>query len=227
MFKANILIFAIFVLLQNIGLAEARYGETYCNQTGFHCIKVKKNQNWNTLFPNPEQQMLIKKLNRINIRLYPGMKLAVPDSLLHASIETISPFPLEVYEYRNHVIVDQSQLAWVAYDANGRLANWGPMSGGKDYCADIDSGCKTATGRFTIYREQGAGCVSSRFPVGKGGAPMPWCMHFHRGFALHGSYSVPGYHASHGCVRLLVEDARWLNQEFVKIGTPVIVLPKY
>jgi lipoprotein-anchoring transpeptidase ErfK/SrfK len=39
-------------------------------------------------------------------------------------------------------------------------------------------------------------------------------MFFHRGYALHGSYDVPGYNASHGCVRMFVKDAKWLNQEF-------------
>jgi lipoprotein-anchoring transpeptidase ErfK/SrfK len=40
-------------------------------------------------------------------------------------------------------------------------------------------------------------------------------MYFHNGFALHGSYEVPGYNASHGCVRIFVNDAKWLNQDFV------------
>ena len=59
---------------------------------------------------------------------------------------------------------------------------------------------------------------------------MPYCMHFWRGIALHGSEEVPGYSASHGCVRLFIQDARWLNEEFVdlpgaggKIGTRVII----
>lgn len=43
---------------------------------------------------------------------------------------------------------------------------------------------------------------------------MPWCMYFHGGFALHGSYEVPGFNASHGCIRMFVPDAEWLNQEF-------------
>ena len=65
-----------------------------------------------------------------------------------------------------------------------------------------------------IYNKGGAGCASSKFPVGRGGAPMPYCMFFHGGYALHGSYEVPGYHASHGCIRLFVDDAAWLNEEF-------------
>jgi lipoprotein-anchoring transpeptidase ErfK/SrfK len=46
---------------------------------------------------------------------------------------------------------------------------------------------------------------------------------------MHGSYTVPGYRASHGCVRMFNEDAQWLNKEFItlpgggKRGTRVIV----
>lgn len=47
---------------------------------------------------------------------------------------------------------------------------------------------------------------------------MPYCVFFNRGIALHGSPEVPGYHASHGCVRLFVQDAEWLNESFIEIG---------
>lgn len=64
-----------------------------------------------------------------------------------------------------------------------------------------------------------------------GGALMPYCMHFFRGYALHGSYDVPGFRASHGCVRMFIEDARWLNEEFIDLpgdgmkGTRVVIEP--
>ena len=62
---------------------------------------------------------------------------------------------------------------------------------------------------------------------------MPYCMFFHKGFALHGSDDIPGYRASHGCVRMFTRDAKWLNEEFVEIssernnflGTKVVVRP--
>ena len=78
-------------------------------------------------------------------------------------------------------------------------------------------------------------CKSDVYPVGRGGAPMPYCMYFHKGFALHGSDDIPGYRASHGCVRMFTRDAKWLNEEFVEIsndennhrGTKVIVRPAH
>ncbi|HRE32879.1 MAG TPA: L,D-transpeptidase, partial [Candidatus Berkiella sp.] len=62
------------------------------------------------------------------------------------------------------------------------------------------------------------------YPVGKGGAPMPYCMFFHGGYALHGSNSVPSYNASHGCVRMAPEDAQWLNEDFVQEGVTQVVI---
>lgn len=53
---------------------------------------------------------------------------------------------------------------------------------------------------------------------------MPYCMFFKGGYAIHAS-DVPGYNASHGCVRVFYEDAEWLNREFADIGTSVIVRP--
>ncbi len=118
----------------------------------------------------------------------------------------------------NVIKVDLGKLRWAAYDSSGHLVKTGRASGGKSYCPDIRRGCRTITGTYTIYSKKGPGCKSSRFPVGKGGAPMPYCMHFKGGYALHGG-NVPNYNASHGCVRLPYADAQWLNQNFVRVGS--------
>ncbi len=114
--------------------------------------------------------------------------------------------------------VDLNNLSWSAYNNEGEFVRGGHVSGGKEYCADIDSECTTVTGTFAIFRKGDEDCKSTKFPVGRGGAPMPYCMFFHGGYALHGSNSVPNYNASHGCVRMSPEDAQWLNEEFVNIG---------
>lgn len=119
---------------------------------------------------------------------------------------------------KDMIDVDLSNLTWKAYDNNGELIRSGHVSGGKEYCSDIGRNCETITGTFTIYRKGGENCKSTIFPVGKGGAPMPYCMFFHGGYALHGSNSVPNYNASHGCVRMSPEDAQWLNEDFVQEG---------
>jgi hypothetical protein len=114
--------------------------------------------------------------------------------------------------------VDLENLTWVAYDYHGDIIRSGHVSGGKDYCSDIKQDCRTVTGTFTIYRKGDDDCKSTKFPIGRGGAPMPYCMFFHDGYALHGSSYVPDYNASHGCVRMEPDDAQWLNENFVEVG---------
>ncbi len=145
---------------------------------------------------------------------------------------TSQPLPKATYYFpstrpatgKNVFIFDPSQAAWAAYDGNGNLVRDGFGSGGQDYCSDIDSTCRTPSGTFHVYRKDGADCKSNIFPVGVGGAPMPYCMFFHGGFAVHGSYHVvPGQNVSHGCVRVTPSDAEWLTHNFMSIGTTVIV----
>ena len=45
-------------------------------------------------------------------------------------------------------------------------------------------------------------------------------LYFHRGWAIHGSNSVPNQPASHGCIRITRADARWLFER-VPDGIPV------
>lgn len=119
-------------------------------------------------------------------------------------------------------VFDPKSLSWAAY-ANGSLINSGRASGGRFYCSDIHRPCKTPVGVFRVGHKGGPDCKSSKYPIGKGNAPMPWCMFFKGGFAIHGSWSVPGYNASHGCIRVPPSDARWLNQNFMSPGTKVVV----
>ncbi|MCD6044887.1 MAG: enhA [Gammaproteobacteria bacterium] len=123
------------------------------------------------------------------------------------------------------IIVDPNEHAWGAYDADGYLVAEGPASTGKGYCPDLGRACKTPAGSFMVYRKGGAECKSSIFPIPEGGAPMPYCMFFNGGYALHGSDFVPNYNASHGCVRLRPSDAQWLSDNFVTVGTKVQILP--
>ena len=228
MFK-KMLVFSIlstFSLFPSLLLASP-YGKNLCKLPQYFCLKIKAGDSWASLFPEPEQRLLVKKINRTNMPLRVGEIIAVPNGLEQINLLTIAPFPQKIAPSATNLVkVDLSDLAWGAYDKEGNLLNWGPISGGKNYCSDIQRSCRTITGHFTFYDKKGPNCISSRFPVPRGGAPMPYCMHFHGGFALHGSATVPGYNASHGCVRLFFEDAKWLNQDFVKVGsTRVQVVP--
>jgi lipoprotein-anchoring transpeptidase ErfK/SrfK len=129
------------------------------------------------------------------------------------------------YSAGNTFVFNPNTLTWKAINANGKVIRSGRGSGGKHYCRDIRRSCKTPSGVFRISSKGGPGCRSSRYPLGGGGAPMPYCMFFSRYYAIHGSYDVPGYNASHGCVRVTPSDARWLSHSFINIGTKVIIKP--
>lgn len=123
-------------------------------------------------------------------------------------------------------VFDPKATAWAAYDRDGNRVNTGSASGGKDFCEDIGRSCHTVTGTFKVYSKKGEECKSSLYPIEThGGAKMPYCMHFHGGYSIHAAYEVPNYNASHGCVRVLPSAAKWLNENFIDVGTTVVVKP--
>jgi lipoprotein-anchoring transpeptidase ErfK/SrfK len=105
-------------------------------------------------------------------------------------------------------------------------------------------GYATPTGRFSVIRKDrdhrsslygdyvdsdgsmvkaNVDVRKSRRPPGAHfqGAPMPFYVEFRPGYGLHAGH-LPGYPASHGCVRL----SYWKARQFyhaARIGTPVLV----
>lgn len=222
------------ILWPLVSFATIRYGETLCHNEDYFCLKVQSGETWKVLFPEPEQRDILKRINRMNIQLRPGMTIAIPKKLDRISIYDVAPFPRYINgEGEKRIYISQKDLAWGAYDEEGELIWWGPISSGSDNCNGTIGGCHTPTGEFRVIRKQDIDCISTEFPRNadgtKGGAEMPYCMHFYRGYALHGSAVVPGFRDSHGCIRLFTEDARWLNEDFIDIpgdgyiGTRVIV----
>lgn len=126
-------------------------------------------------------------------------------------------------------VFDPQLFKWAVYNEQGKMVKSGKASGGKDYCPDSKEACRTVTGTFEVENKQGADCKSSQFPIKKdqvsGGAKMPYCMHFHKGYAIHGAHQVMHKHVSHGCIHVPIEDAQWLNEQFVDIGTKIVVRP--
>ncbi len=200
------------------------YGAQLCAYSEFKCVAVHHGDTWEKLFPNEKQREMVMRLNRTNTSLGYRRWIVVPTNLDQINYIDLSPFPDQVdTKGEKLVVVNLGLHAFAAYDKEGHLVYWGPVSGGKGWCPDIRRQCNTAVGRFRIIQKEGPKCVSPTFPIEThGGAPMPYCMHYYRGFALHGS-TLPGFHASHGCVRLFKDDAQWMNQHFIEIGTPIIV----
>jgi hypothetical protein len=213
------IVLAWFITLAFPSHSVPRFGEKLCQNPDFTC-KIIKHETWESLFPNPEERDIVKRVNRMNIRLRSGMEIAIPKNLERITIYDVSPFQRYIEPKGEKTIyVNQKELAWAAYDEEGELIWWGPISSGISTCRGALGTCETPSGSFRIVRKQGEECISTAFPRrldgNHGGAVMPYCMHFYRGFALHGSPEVPGYKASHGCVRMFTEDARWLNENFI------------
>ncbi len=125
-------------------------------------------------------------------------------------------------------LFDPNKMRWAAYDEEGGRVKFGRASGGVNACPEDGADCRTVVGEFKLERKGDGSCISKTYPVSKpgGGAPMAYCMFFHQGYAIHGSRGpVPDYHSSHGCIRVNVADAQWLNEDFMNVGSTVIVKP--
>jgi len=158
-----------------------------------------------------------------NLFAYTYIQVLEPEPIVLAKKSTSRAFPAKRSATgRNVFIFDPRRVRWAAYDKNGNLVKTGAASGGKNYCRDLHRRCHTPAGVYSVYAKQGASCKSSKFPIGKGGAPMPYCMFFRGGYAIHGSYHVPNYNASHGCIRVHPSAVKWLYK-FLHYGSTVIV----
>ena len=119
----------------------------------------------------------------------------------------------------------------------GKLAGISQLSTGRE-------GLNTPIGKFAIqqkdvnhvstkygdYVDAGDTVVKPNVELGKDpmppgshfkGAPMPFFMRIHGGVGMHAGY-LPGYPASHGCIRM----PEFMAEEFFKsvsVGTPVLI----
>lgn len=129
--------------------------------------------------------------------------------------------------FQNEIVFvfDPKLLAWAIYKKGVRVGT-GRAIGGKDFCEDIQKPCRTVEGEYTIFRTEDKNCTSNTFPIDEGGgAPMPNCMFFYKGYAIHGSDSLPPHNASHGCIRVAKKAAEWMHTYYLKEGALVIVKP--
>lgn len=252
---------AIILVIAYSADAGAYYGKRACNWPGFHCIKLKKYETGAKTWPLPRELTIIRKINRIRKWLNPEKTLLVPNDMKNKTYMDFSPFPKILKELKDNLMMrtfadgrnifsdtikkipadekvfiwNPGLLAWAAYDVNGNLANWGPGLGGKAYCPDIKRACRTPAGIFEALARKGYKYWSNLYPPGCKSAECSWMPYYVRvredGLGLHGSKWFVGQHASHGCVRLFTEDAKWLNQKFFdykikdRPGTKIIFLP--
>ncbi len=202
------------------------FAQASCTFPGFQCIKVNPKATWIKLFPQPNVRKFIMHLNRTNVALSYRSWILVPKSWRYFNDIEISPFPLSVAPtHHKQLIIDLRKFAFAAYDPEGHLVRWGPATGGRSWCPMLHRSCRSAAGYYRIYRKKGLDCFSNKYPIiTKGGAPMPYCMFYYKGFAIHASTLSGFTNESRGCIRLFFDDAKWLNTEFASIGTRVHVI---
>lgn len=233
--RNQVIVNLVLMLCLTEVFAEKPYGERLCHHSGYRCVTVDRFDSWAQLFPDLHQRDLVMRVNRMSVFLKPDMVIAVPEDVSNKSLFDVSPFPQDISPPREKLVqISLNDQAWVAYNEMGQQVKWGPISSGIAHCPELNGDCTTPKGQFRITRKQGKSCVSHVFPMRldgtKGGAAMPYCMHFYQGYALHGGDDLNGLPSSHGCVNLLTVDAQWLNESFVELpgkgrqGTLVVIL---
>ena len=177
----------------------------------------------------PDADLLLAKINRLDMRRLKRQQTLVAPTRPVDEL-TCSPFPPVIAEallWPKLVLVSLRVQAFGAYEY-GQLVRWGPTSTG------IRSRPTPASLYFTSSKSRRKISTLDRTWI------MPWYVNLHTsmGVAFH-QYSMPGRPYSHGCIRLLKEDAVWMygwtdtwvppsDQDSPQIhGTPVIVFGEY
>jgi lipoprotein-anchoring transpeptidase ErfK/SrfK len=174
---------------------------------------------------SPAQLALLEKINRTDAaHLANATRLVIPDDWT-LDERAYGPFPVDYVAAQHEpqlLLVHLATQAFAAYES-GRLIRWGPISSGSKVSP-------TPAGRFAL-EWRSTGHASSINPAWY----MRWYFNFSqiRGLAFH-EYALPGRPASHGCIRMLTRDARWLfdwgrpgGRGTASGGTPVVILGGY
>jgi lipoprotein-anchoring transpeptidase ErfK/SrfK len=155
-------------------------------------------------------EVIIMKVNRIDQRhLSTGRNILVPVDKQKSALYVPVPKALPDSRGEREIRIFLGRQFFGAYE-KGILSFWGPISSGK-------RGKNTPPGKFFVHYKQ-------RFKksLKYDDAPMPFSINFNKGYFMH-QQSLPGYPASHGCVRLLEVDAQRLFY-WVKLGDPVTLV---
>ncbi len=153
--------------------------------------------------------------------------LVFPDTI-GEGIELYAPFPKsvgELQEVKKIVLVSHYSQAFAVYE-NGERIKWGPVSLGSKHKP-------TPTGLFSTNwkSKRTVSTINSSWI-------LEWYCNIdnYEGIGMH-QYELPGYPASHGCVRMYRDDANWLYHwadqwkieegQIAAHGTPIVIFGEY
>ena len=128
------------------------------------------------------------------------------------------PAPLVPTGAPTRVEIDMARQVLLVW-RDGQLIRILPVStgSGKRYCEK--GNCGVAVTPLGDFRAERRIAGLHRSPLGVLYNPV----YFHKGFAIHGSPSIPASPASHGCVRVPIHSSRWIY-DHVADGTPIHLL---
>ncbi len=198
----------------------------------YHLDSLASSEDLDSLYSefSEDQQRFIFALNRIEqVRVGVGTKLIIPDTLIQ-DILKYAPFPGNLNyldSIPKTVLINQRVQAFGLYE-NGNLIKWGPVSSGK---------LSTPTPNGLHYGNYKA---KRKISTVNSDWILPYYFNFmnFEGVGVH-QYLLPGYPASHACVRLDMQDAEyiynWARQwkldpsgnTVVENGTPFMVFGEY
>ncbi len=178
---------------------------------GFDLLKLEKTESLAKLC---EQDLtcetIFMKVNRTDRRrISAGKSILLPVDTEKASEYVPVPQQLSDNRGEREVRVFLDEQYFGAYE-NGSLLFWGPISSGT-------KSHPTWPGEFFVNYKQ-----RHKRSIKYNNAPMPYSINYDGPYFIH-QQSLPGHPASHGCIRLLEDDAKRLFS-WVKTGDAVTVL---
>jgi lipoprotein-anchoring transpeptidase ErfK/SrfK len=199
-------------------------------KTQYQTISVKqmKIDSFKTKY-NDQQRAVILALNRVDEANVAKADTIVVASDASTNLMEYSPFPYNlssIKDIKKIIFFSYPIQAWGAYE-NGHLVKWGPTNMGRQ-------SAQTPTGLFyTNWKaEETRSTVDDEWI-------LKWNFNIANkdGVGWH-QYEMPGYPASHSCLRLFESDAKYLydwaeqwiqkdEQTVLAKGTPVIVFGAY
>jgi lipoprotein-anchoring transpeptidase ErfK/SrfK len=150
---------------------------------------------------NERERYAILALNRLDSRSKWNADTLVVPAKIDTTLMSYSPFPMQIdvlSGVKKFVIFSYPIQAYGVY-SNGTLVKWGPTSMGK-------KSAQTKRGlTFANWKKKLAiSTVKSEWKL-----PYNFNIWNSEGIGWH-QYDLPGYPASHSCLRLLLNDAKWL-----------------
>lgn len=179
---------------------------------GFKPYIIQKGDTLSKIAP-PKYWDLIQRINRIDEKhLIPGKKIFIVEDFEKA--KRFCPVPKTSPNSNDspRILYFFLDIQYFAAYEEKKLWLWGPISSGK-------IGFDNPQGNFRVLWKK-KNYVSKKYKM-----PMPYAVNFsEKGYFFH-QQALPGRPASHGCIRLLLVDAKKLFH-WIEKKDPVIIVKK-